>query len=431
MSWRRWQQIRHYYRQSLWIIPVACMAAGLAAAPAIRWIDAQTQWTLLNLGPDGARNILGALAGSLLTFIVFAFSTLTVAVQIASGQLSPRIIARVFEDPFTKTTVGAFVFSWLYTLAALGRIEDHALQLPVAFAIAASLASVLLFLGLVQRISQGLRPVVIMTGIANDTVAVIDEIYPESFSPEHTDHAVPSPEPGQATKTILHEQRSGVVRAIDFTHLATIAEQAGCTIEIVPMVGDFVATADVVFRTYDGTLSAQDEAKLIDCIDLGAERSLAQDPLFGFRIIVDIAAKALSPAINDPTTGVLAIDQLHYLLHKLAHRNLDAAVVRDRSGSARLICPTPDWEDFVAIAVTEIRLYGASSPQVTRRLQAMLQTLLPLVPVERRPALDEQVALLHRTIEHAYADPADRVQANRADTQGFGHPRSEDVVVRG
>ena len=402
------------------------MAAALAVAPVIRWIDAQTQWTLLDFGPDGARNVLGSLAGSLLTFIVFAFSTLTVAVQIASGQLTPRIISRVFEDPFTKVTVGAFVFSWLYALAVLGRIEDHALQLPVAFAIATSLASVLLFLGLVQRISQGLRPVVVMTAIANDTVKVIDELYPECLSSESASRAAPSLKPGDAAQTVLNNRRSGVVRAIDFAGLATIAERGNCTIEIVPMIGDFAATGDAMFRIHGGTLPAKDEASLIDCIDLGAERSLAQDPLFGFRIIADIAAKALSPAINDPTTGVLAIDQLHHLLHKIAHRNLDAAIVRDRAGHPRLVCPTPDWEDFVAIAVTEIRLYGASSPQVTRRLQAMLQTLLPLVPSQRRPCLDEQVALLHRTVEQTYADPADRMMARRADSQGYGHPRRDD-----
>ncbi|MGZ9105596.1 MAG: DUF2254 domain-containing protein [Rhodoplanes sp.] len=431
MTWLQHQRFRRFRRRSLWLVPVACMVAALAVAPSIRWIDAHTHWTLLDFGPDGARNVLGALSSSLLTFIVFAFSTLTVAVQIASGQLTPRIIARVFEDRLTKLTLGAFVFSWVYSLAALGRIEAHAPQLAVAFAVVTSLLSVLLFLGLVQRTSRGLRPVAAMTDIANDTCAVIDEVYPRRLTPDDTDRALPPLQAEQAAATILHQGRSSVVLAVDLGGLTALAEQAGCTIEVVPMVGDFVAAGDALFRIRDGMIPARQEARLRDCIDLGSERNLTQDPAFGLRIIVEIAAKALSPAINDPTTAVLAIDQLHHLLHELAYRRLDAAVVRDRSGRPRVVCPTPDWEDFVAMAVTEIRLYGASSPQVTRRLQAMLETLIPLVPPQRRPALSDQIAQLHQTIERTYADPADRVQANRADTQGYGHPRSAGDAVRG
>ena len=216
MTWLRRQRFRRFRRTSLWLVPVACMAAALAVAPVIRWIDTQTQWTLLDFGPDGARNVLGGLASSLLTFIVFAFSTLTVSVQIASGQLTPRIIARVFEDRLTK--------------------------------------------------------------IANVTCKVITEVYPESFWPDGIDRALPSLEPGRATKTIFNEGRSGVVLAIDPTGLAAIAERAGCTIAVVPMIGDFLATGDAVFLIHGGMLPAQLHATLCDYIDLGSERTLTQDP---------------------------------------------------------------------------------------------------------------------------------------------------------
>lgn len=153
---------------------------------------------------------------------------------------------------------------------------------------------------------------------------------------------------------------------------------------------------------------------------LGSERSLEHDPAFGFRIIVDIAEKALSPAINDPTTGVLAIDQIEHLLHLLGEKQLDNGVVRDSSGEVRLVYRTPSWEDFVDLAVTEIRLYGANSPQVTRRLMAMFDNLIKAVPVKRSAVLNKELAHLLRTITSAFADRDDRILAATADRQGFG-----------
>jgi len=338
----------------------------------------------------------------------------------ASGQLSPRIIARVFEDRLTKLTIGAFVFTWVYTLAAVARIEERVPQLSILVAILLSLASVGLFLHLVQRASESLRPVKTLTDVAHDTRAVIESVYPGGFSDTGKEPSGPTPSSIAAARTIAHRGRSGVVLAFDWRGLAQIASETDCTIELVPMAGDFQTTGDDLFRLHGKGATAVDAETLLDRVALGSERTLRQDPAFGFRIIVDIASKALSAAINDPTTAVLAIDQLHHLLHLLGQRQLDTGVVRDASGQIRLVYRTPDWEDFVTLAVTEIRIYGAQSPQVTRRLQAMLDGLLPSVPTERQAALDEQIAALRRTVNAAYLDPHDRAMAIRGDLQGFG-----------
>src|ERR1019366_7708771 len=124
LSWIFRYRCRMFLRSSLWLAPVASIAAALVAAPLIRLLDDRTRWTLMNFGLEGSRAVAGALASSLLTFIVFAFSIILLAVQIASGQLSPRIIERVLESRLVKLTLGVFVFSFTYTLAALGRIED-------------------------------------------------------------------------------------------------------------------------------------------------------------------------------------------------------------------------------------------------------------------------------------------------------------------
>ena len=425
MSWIREQRRSTFLRSSLWPVPIGFMLAGLLAAPVIRWLDDQTRWTLMGFGTEGARIVVGSLASSLLTIIVFAFSILLLAVQMASGQLSPRIIARVFENTLTKLTIGAFVFTWVYTLAAVARVEERVPQLSILLAILLSLASVGLFFHLVQSASESLRPVKTLTDVAHDTRAVIESVYPSKFSDTGREASGPTPSSIAAVRTIAHRARSGVVLAFDVRGLAHLASETDCTIELVPMAGDFLATGDDLFRLHGKGATAVDAEILFDRVALGSERTLRQDPAFGFRIIVDIASKALSAAINDPTTAVLAIDQLHHLLHLLGQRQLDTGVVRDASGLTRLVYRTPDWEDFVTLAATEIRIYGAQSPQVTRRLQAMLDGLLPSVPAERRAALDEQIAALRRTVNAAYLDPNDRAMAIRGDLQGFGSAEQE------
>jgi len=427
----RGQQRRHFVQSSLWLVPVMGMVAALVAAPLVRWIDDQTRWTLMGFGADGARNLVGALASSLLTFIVFALSLMLLAVQMASGQLTPRIINRLFEGRRFKLVTCLFVFSWVYSLAAVGRIEERVPQLPVALAMALSLVSVGAFLYLVQGIIQSMRPVSVLTGIANDTREVIDAVYPAQFSKDGGEHAGLELDRGTARKTVRYRGHSSVVLAFEVDGLAEIATRAGCTVEIIPQVGDFLATEEELFRLYGAGADAASETELLRCISLGRERTLEQDPAFGFRIIVDIASRALSPAINDPTTAVLAIDQLHHLLHLLGQRQLDTGVVRDASGAVRLVYRTPDWEDFVTLAATEIRLYGATSPQVTRRLQAMLERVLRTVPQEREGALRQEASLLLRTIERSFDDPVDRELALRGDLQGFGsRDRGRDPASR-
>jgi uncharacterized membrane protein len=153
---------------------------------------------------------------------------------------------------------------------------------------------------------------------------------------------------------------------------------------------------------------------------VGQERTLAQDPAFVFRILVDIASKGLSPAINDPTTAVLALDQIHYLLRDLGRRHLDDGQVRDPAGNVRLLYRTPDWEDFVQLAITEIRQFGGASIQIARRLRALVENLIETLPEERAALLRPELQLLRRSAERFFKDPEDRALADVSDFQGVG-----------
>ena len=162
------------------------------------------------------------------------------------------------------------------------------------------------------------------------------------------------------------------------------------------------------------------ERKLRASVVLGDERTMEQDPLFAFRILVDIAIKALSKAINDPTTAVLAIDQLHRLLRSAGRRNLRTDQILDRDWKLRVIFRTPNWEDFVHLAFTEIRFYGAENMQIARRLRAMIVNLTDTLPAQRHSALRKELELLDRAIEKLYVLPEDLKLARIPDSQGLG-----------
>jgi uncharacterized membrane protein len=136
--------------------------------------------------------------------------------------------------------------------------------------------------------------------------------------------------------------------------------------------------------------------------------------------MVDIASKGLSPAINDPTTAVLALDQIHHLLRDVGQRRLDDERVRDKGGRLRLLYRTPDWEDFVQLAVTEIRQFGGTSIQIARRMRAMLENLIQTLPEERTTLLCQELRLLQRSAERFFTEPEDRALADVSDFQGVG-----------
>jgi uncharacterized membrane protein len=174
-----------------------------------------------------------------------------------------------------------------------------------------------------------------------------------------------------------------------------------------------------MFRIYGGAQAVSLDA-LRACVAVGPERTLDQDPRFVFRILVDIANRALSPAVNDPTTAVIALDQIDNLLLCLGQQRLDEGRAHDRDGKLRLVYGTPDWPDYVTLAASEIRHFGEGSMQVNRRLRAMLEHLIRELPEDRRPPLEEELALLVNAVKRGFRDEEDRKRAGVADYQGVG-----------
>jgi len=382
-------------------------------------LDTRLAWKGLEFGLTGAQALLNAITTLTLSFIVFTFGSLLVAIQVASGQYTPRIIATtLLRDNVIRYTVGLFVFTFLFGIRDLGRTETTVHQFVAIVAGLLALTCIVAFLFLIDYAARMLRPVSLVRRVGQEGLAVMESVYPEQC-PEAQSIARSQLSPGPAERTILHRGKSAIVVAVNVETLFVEAEKAKCVIEFVPQVGDFVGSGEPLFLLH-GRAEAVDERKLRACVVVGAERTIEQDPLFAFRILVDIAIKALSKAINDPTTAVLAIDQLHRLLRSAGTRNLRTDQILDRAGNLRVIFRTPNWEDFVHLAFSEIRFYGAENMQIARRLRAMIVNLTDTLPAQRHSALGKELELLDRAIERLYILPEDLKLARIPDSQGLG-----------
>jgi uncharacterized membrane protein len=393
------------------------MVAALVVVRMLHWIEKELGLES-TVNRDTAHAVLGSMASSMFTFIVFVSSALLVAVQLASSQLTPRIIAIVFRDPITKAALNVFVFTFTLALAVLIRVTASVPALTTHIAAYSCLASLVFFLYLIDHVGKALRPSGALWAVASHGRAVIENVYPRHLAKLPGTPVTPVAAPdGEPTCTVL-SRADGVVLAFDISGLVSLAEREDCVIELVPEVGDFVAIGDPLFHLYGaGAVSAD---VLCQSVAVGQERTLEQDPTLAFRIIADIACKGLSPAINDPTTAVLALDQMHHLLRDVGQRCLDDERVRDRAGRLRLVYRTPDWEDFVKLAVTEIRQFGGASIQIARRLRAMLENLMQTLPEARASLLRQELELLHRSSQHFFREPEDRALAEVSDYQGVG-----------
>jgi uncharacterized membrane protein len=418
MSWLQRYRLNSLLRNSVWLPPLLGMVAALVLHRFTRGVDLSLGLRA-GFGPDGARALLGALSSSMLTFIVFVFSILLVAVQLASAQLTPRIIAVVYRNRVLKLALTFFVFEFTFTLAVLSRIDDVVPQISASLAVWGSVACIGFFIYMIDNVGKALRPVSLLTLVGSAGQEVIREVYPEPVSGSEDTPTNVALLPQELPSRTVASEATGAVLAFDEAGLVELARRAGCLIELVPQVGDFVTPGDPLFRLYGGGEAISDR-QLHQAVAFGPERTLEQDPQFAFRIVVDIASKALSPAINDPTTGVLALDQIHRLLGTVAQRQLDTGRVQDASGQLRLAYRTPDWDDFVNLSVTEIRQFGRESIQIVRRMRAMLENLIRVVPPQRVALLRAELELLSRGVEQDFRDPEDRVRASSADSLGVG-----------
>jgi uncharacterized membrane protein len=419
MHWKQFYYVRDYLRSSLWIVPLVAIPLELAATRILHRLDGWLGWTFLGLGVPGAQAMLNAIVTATLSFVVFTFGSLLVALQVASGQLTPRIIATVLvRNDVVRYTTGLFIFTLLFAVSANNRMQGTVFQLVMFVAAGLGVFCFAAFLYLIDYAARLLRPISILSRVGQAGLKVIESVYPEPTLGANRSDA-PRHELGEPGRVIPHGGTSEIVLAANLRELIAQAQRSNGVIEFVPQVGDFIATDEPLFKLYGGAASL-DADDLRSAVAFGLERTMEQDPTFAYRIVVDIALKALSPAINDPTTAVIAIDQLHRLLRQAGNRNLRTDEILAKSGQLLVLFRTPNWEDFVHLAFTEIRQCGAQNMQIARRLRAMIDNLIETLPKHRHAVLLGELKLLDRDIERHFVHPEDRALARLGDSQGLG-----------
>ncbi|MBZ4420931.1 DUF2254 domain-containing protein [Myxococcus sp. RHSTA-1-4] len=417
---------------SYWLVPSLCVAGAIGLSQGVGAVDARLPqhehaWYLFRGGPEGARSVLSAVASSMMTFAGLVFSVTILVLQQASNQFSPRILRNFLRDRRSQFSLGIFMGTFVYALLSLRSvrgtaegldIESHVPSLSVWLAVVLALLCVGTFIYFIHHVAQSIRAVVILSRIHDETRLTLERMYPEGVGEDMEDPRTTWPEE-PASLIVPSPAASGVLVSVDEDRLLACAKQARVTVALVPMMGDFVPQGGPLFEVW-GEASALDVKALTERVGIDRERTLRQDAAFGFRQLVDIAERALSPGINDPTTAVQVIDQLHDLLRCMSRRRFPTPLRKDEDGALRLICPRPDWDAYVRLAVDEIREYGEGSIQIAGRLRFLLEDLLRVAPAFRRGELVRQLSLLEASVERAFEDGREAMRAEHANPQGHG-----------
>jgi uncharacterized membrane protein len=418
MFWKSTSGIKSELKSSLWVIPLVAIPLELLATRVVHYLDERMGWTIMDLTVSGAQAMYQAIVSAILSFLVFTFGSLLVAIQVASSQLTPRIISTILlTDKVVKFSVALFIFTLLFALSAQNRLDKDVHELVAFITASLGILCFATFFYLIDHASRLLRPISVLSQVGSEGINVIHGVYPKpSLGPameESQRKALGSPD-----LCVSHEGKSSIVLAVDLPALMAEAEKRDIVIEFSPQIGDFVAVSEPLFYIYGKT--PLDTGVLRDAVLFGSERTMEQDPTFAFRIVVDIALRALSPAINDPTTAVLAIDQLHRMLRAAGMQHLSTDERHDAGGRLRVIFRTPNWEDFVKLSFSEIRGCGSGNLQIVRRLRSMVENLTETLPAHRVPAVTLELALIDREIERNFIYPEDRALARIPDPQGLG-----------
>lgn len=414
-----------------WLIPLFYTVGSVLAGTILpRLENAYLSSYTHDVSVSSALAFFSAVGSGMMALTGIVFAIAFVVVQFSSVAYSPRLVIVFGSDPTLFHTLGVFFATFSYSLATIvwtdrsgsGKVPLFSSMLVEALLIVSMLA----FARLIQSLND-LQVHNVLRVIGTQGRSVIQAMFPGVPDDGVASNNQPY-DLGPVTQTIVHRDEPRVVARYDLAMLGRLAQMANAVVVLECGVGDTLVEDTVLLRVHGGTQPLP-EAALMRAIRLSTVRTFEQDPKYAIRLLVDIAIRALSPAVNDPTTAVQALDQIEDLLRRLGRRQLDAGEVRDASGALRVIFPVPTWEDYLALSFDEIRQFGATSVQVVRRLRAALVGLADTVVMEsRRDAVRQYLAHLNLGIEHSSFDVQDQAAALQEDRQGLGLSRKRRPV---
>jgi uncharacterized membrane protein len=370
--------------------------------------------------PQVAQLILTAIATSIMTVVSIVFAILLMTLTLASTQFSPRILVSFVRDRSTQSTLGVFLGTFSYCIAAL----PAARSLPSAFVPVVTLAGAMLLalicvgwlIFFINHISQSISVNQIIDRIARETELIIDDCMPRRRAP--LDLPEPVPTYTVEDELLVSGRRSGYIRFVDIDYLVTIARAYGVRVRLERRVGHFVPEGVPLLRVNKGGRITQErETQLLAAVDLGPVRTMQQDVEFGIIQISDIALRAISPAVNDPSTAISCVDQLSRILIRWLQRVPPRTYYYDPPHVLRVVLPWISFEGLLDTAFEQIRHYSHSDAAVSLRLLRAYDDIVGTVrDVELREILfgrarrviagcaarlpEDDLARLHRRLEH-------------------------------
>jgi uncharacterized membrane protein len=406
---RRFRLRIEQVRGSLFFVPALYVAAAIAAAVLMRALDHHLASSgvelplVLQFTPESARVLLSTIAGATVTVAGTVFAVTVVSIQLGSSQFSPRVIPGFLRDSQQKQVMGFIVGTFTYCLLVLSSVAGSSADpwpgvphLSVDFAVAQAVAAILGIVAYLDHMARSLQVGEIIRRVARETVQRIDELFPNAAGDSRPPIVHDEPLPEGASR-IVRSQASGWVRHVDLDRILE-ALPAGGIFALDVRNGSFVGKGQPVGRLWpsDGD-AATVEQTVRSAVVLGGTRMMLQDVAFGIRQLVDIALRALSPGINDPTTAYDVIVHLGDVLRDLLWRDL-APVVRVRDRRRLISAADLSHDDYVSRTFDQIRVAAAAHSAMVAALLIVLGSLVADLErdglAHRALALRRQAALL-------------------------------------
>ncbi len=412
---------------SLWFVPTLMVVALLLLAYGLVTLDLRIghEWVsdyplLFGAGADGARGVLTAIAGSMMTVAALIFSlTLSTLAQVSS-QYTPRVLRNFMSSRTNQVVLGFFVSIFVYCLFVLRTIRgsnegSFIPSLAVSGGLLLALVSIGVLVFFIHHMASSIQAANIVREVTQETELAIKRLFPKQLG-DDADDASLFTQVDSLSWVPVAASKNGYVRSIDTAGLLSLARGLSGVVRMERGVGSFVARGAAlasVGHYAGGSLPLPDKliADLNEQFSLGSQRSVEQDVGFGLRQIVDIALKALSPGINDTTTSVICIDYLGSLLAQLAASHFPTPLRTDDDDRVRVVTLEPSFASYVATALNQIRVSGEANVAVYLRLLAAIGTAAARTSAaDRRLTLRLQVSYIREAAERTLTTDYERGQ---------------------
>ncbi len=379
-------------RSSFWFIPSTMAVAAIVLSFSLVQLDTALstevvgKWGwLYTSGPEGARSILSSIASSMITVAGLTFSITMLTLQLASSQFGPRLLRNFMRDPGNQVVLGTFIATFVYCLLVLRTVRgteelSFVPHLSVAFGILLALASIAVLIYFIHHIATAIRIETLLAELADEIREAIDRLYPERLGEgpaplnNRTDHHKVTADLVRDAHS-LFANKCGYVQRVDLDALMSLATEHDLLLRTDARPGCFVTESDALLRIHPEHVSKEIGDALRSTFVIGQERTPEQDLEFSVRRIVEIAQRALSPGINDPTTAIYCIDRLSEALGCLAERDIPSPYRFDSNRCLRVVAEVVSLEDLACPALAAVARYGITDADVARRLIAALSNL--------------------------------------------------------